>query len=76
MHVGMVTAVYEPVVNGVTQMIAQYRRHLEAAGHRVTIFTLGDPPPGEDVTEQGTGLRAWGTGCAPGRDGLSFRPAL
>lgn len=45
----MVTACYEPVVNGVTQMVALYRRHLEAAGHQVTIFTLGEPQPGEDA---------------------------
>lgn len=46
----MVTACYEPVVNGVTRMVALYRRHLEAAGHQVTIFTLGEPQAGEEAT--------------------------
>ena len=44
----MLTACYDPVVNGVTQMVAHYDRHLSAAGHKVTIFTLGTPPPNED----------------------------
>jgi glycosyltransferase involved in cell wall biosynthesis len=48
MHIGMLTACYHPVVNGVTQMVALYDRHLSAAGHQVTIFTLGAPLPGED----------------------------
>lgn len=48
MHIGMVTAVYKPVVNGVTRMVELYRQHLEAAGHEVTIFTLGEPDPGDD----------------------------
>ncbi|UCG24207.1 MAG: glycosyltransferase [Chloroflexota bacterium] len=51
MRIGMLTACYDPVVNGVTQMIALYDRHLSAAGHRVTIFTLGAPPPGEDSSK-------------------------
>ncbi len=41
MHIGLVTACYEPVVNGVTRMITLYKSHLEAAGHRVSVFTLG-----------------------------------
>lgn len=48
MHIGMVTAVYKPVVNGVTRMVELYREHLEAAGYEVTIFTLGDPDPSDD----------------------------
>ena len=47
----MLTACYEPVVNGVTQMVAQYERHLTAAGHQVTIFTLGEPASGEDASK-------------------------
>ncbi|MDX1664978.1 MAG: glycosyltransferase [Candidatus Promineifilaceae bacterium] len=39
----MVTACYKPVVNGVTRMIDLYREALTAAGHEVTIFTLGAP---------------------------------
>lgn len=45
MKIGMVTAVYKPIVNGVTHMISLYKRQLEALGHEVTIFTLGDPDP-------------------------------
>lgn len=48
MRIGMVTACYKPVVNGVTRMIALYKEHLEALGHEVTIFTLGDPDPAGD----------------------------
>lgn len=48
MRIGMVTACYKPVINGVTQMISLYRQHLEAAGHEVTVFTLGEPDPAGD----------------------------
>lgn len=48
MRIGMVTACYKPVVNGVTRMIMLYKQHLEALGHEVTIFTLGDPDPAGD----------------------------
>ena len=41
MHVGLITACYEPVTNGVTRMVSLYRSGLEELGHRVTIFTLG-----------------------------------
>ncbi len=45
----MVTACYKPVINGVTRMVVLYKEHLEAAGHEVTVFTLGEPDPaGED----------------------------
>ncbi len=50
MKIGMVTAVYKPVINGVTRMIAHYKQCLEQLGHEVTIFTLGDPDPaGEEA---------------------------
>ena len=45
MKIGMVTAVYKPVVNGVTHMISLYKRHLEQLGHEVFVFTLGEPDP-------------------------------
>ena len=48
MRIGMVTAVYKPVINGVTRMVSLYRQHLEAAGHEVYIFTLGDPHPEDE----------------------------
>jgi glycosyltransferase involved in cell wall biosynthesis len=49
MQIGMVTACYKPVLNGVTRMVVLYKKYLEAAGHEVTVFTLGEPDPaGED----------------------------
>ena len=48
MRIGMVTACYKPVINGVTRMVSLYKQHLEAAGHEVTIFTLGDPDPNDE----------------------------
>ena len=49
MRIGIVTAVYEPVVNGVTRMVALYREYLEAAGHEVYVFTIGDKFIGDDA---------------------------
>ena len=51
MHIGLVTASYEPVVNGVTRMVALYKKHLEAAGHQATVFTLGED--GTDRNDRG-----------------------
>jgi glycosyltransferase involved in cell wall biosynthesis len=48
MRIGMVTACYKPVINGVTRMVSLYKEHLEAAGHEVTIFTLGEPDPNDE----------------------------
>ncbi len=48
MRIGMVTACYKPVINGVTRMVSLYKEQLEAAGHEVTIFTLGDPDPSDE----------------------------
>ena len=49
MKIGMVTSCYKPVVNGVTHMVALYKQELEALGHDVYVFTLGQPDPaGED----------------------------
>jgi glycosyltransferase involved in cell wall biosynthesis len=49
MKIGMVTACYKPVINGVTRMVSLYKDTLGADGHEVTVFTLGDPDPaGED----------------------------
>jgi glycosyltransferase involved in cell wall biosynthesis len=42
MHVGLVTACYEPVINGVTRMVCQYKERLVREGHQVTVFTFGD----------------------------------
>lgn len=49
MKIGMVTACYKPVINGVTRMVTLYKEALERLGHEVTVFTLGEPDPaGED----------------------------
>lgn len=48
MKIGMVTACYKPVINGVTRMIDLYQRWLQQAGHDVTIFTLGQADPEGD----------------------------
>ena len=41
MKIGMLTEMYKPVINGVTNSIAICKREMEAAGHQVTVFTLG-----------------------------------
>ena len=48
MKIGMITAVYKPIINGVTQMVSLYKQHLDELGHEVTVFTLGDPDPAGD----------------------------
>ncbi len=48
MRIGMVTACYKPVINGVTRMVAYYKEYLEAAGHEVFVFTLGDQIPNDE----------------------------
>lgn len=45
MKIGMVTACYKPVINGVTRMVSLYKQHLQAMGHEVKIFTWGEPDP-------------------------------
>jgi glycosyltransferase involved in cell wall biosynthesis len=47
-QIGIVTACYKPVVNGVTQVVSLYKKHLEARGHDVALFTLGEPDPAGD----------------------------
>ncbi|MCA9925802.1 MAG: glycosyltransferase [Anaerolineales bacterium] len=48
MRIGMVTACYKPVINGVTRMISLYKQVLESMGHEVYVFTLGEPDPAGD----------------------------
>lgn len=48
MRIGMVTACYKPVINGVTRMVSLYKQFLEAEGHEVYVFTLGEPDPAGD----------------------------
>ncbi len=50
MKIGMLTDVYEPVINGITNVIKLSKREMEALGHQVTVFTFGShgaPPAGE-----------------------------
>lgn len=43
MRIGMLSATYDPtVVNGAVRMVTLYKQYLEARGHEVTIFTLGE----------------------------------
>jgi 1,2-diacylglycerol 3-alpha-glucosyltransferase len=49
MRIGMITACYKPVVNGVTRMVSLYKSELESLGYEVTVFTLGrSDPNGEE----------------------------
>ena len=48
MRIGMVSATYDPsVINGAVRMVALYKQRLEAMGHEVTIFTLGEDQDGD-----------------------------
>lgn len=47
-RIGMITLCYKPVVNGVVRMIDQYRDHLTALGHEVTLFTFSNRPNCEE----------------------------
>ena len=42
MRIGMFADMYLPHVSGVTNHISLYRRHFEARGHEVFVFTFGD----------------------------------
>ena len=48
MRIGLLTACYKPVVNGVTQMVSLYHEHLTQLGHEVTIFTPGKRDPADE----------------------------
>jgi 1,2-diacylglycerol 3-alpha-glucosyltransferase len=50
MRIGMVTACYKPVINGVTRMISLYEQGLAAMGHEVYVFTLGAPDPAGEAS--------------------------
>ncbi|MEM7116696.1 MAG: glycosyltransferase [Chloroflexota bacterium] len=67
MKIGLVTACYHPVINGVTRMVDLYKTHLEARGHEVTIFTLGPPA---SPTEPANIVRS--PAISLGRDGYFF----
>ena len=57
MRIGMVSACYIPVQNGVTRMVSLYKKHLEMAGYEVFVFTFG---PKSENREAGTVI------CSPG----------
>ncbi len=42
MRIGMLADVYKPHVSGVTHFISLNKRAMEAAGHKVFVFTFGD----------------------------------
>ena len=70
MRIGMVTATYIPVQNGVTRMVSLYKKHLEMAGHEVFVFTIG---PKSERREAGTVISS--PGFRYGKSGyfISFR---
>lgn len=41
--IGFMLDAYKPVINGITNFVALYRRALEAAGHETTVFTWAAP---------------------------------
>ncbi len=43
MRIGLLVDVYKPHVSGVTNFVCQHKKALEARGHEVFVFTLGDP---------------------------------
>lgn len=43
MKIGLMLDAYKPVINGITNFVALYRRALEAAGHETTVFTWAAP---------------------------------
>ncbi len=45
MKIGMVTACYKPLINGVTRIVMLYKAEMEKLGHEVFVFTLGEPDP-------------------------------
>ncbi len=68
MRIGMVTACYWPVANGVTRMVKLYKKVMEAAGHEVNIFTLGDANLASDEGKiiRSPGIRLGNTGYYAG----------
>lgn len=42
MRIGMMTDVYKPQINGITNYIALNKQYLEMAGHEVYVFTFGN----------------------------------
>lgn len=66
MRIGIVTAVYKPVQNGVTRVVSLYKKYLELAGHEAFIFTFGEPT----LDDEAGIIRS--PGVAVGQTGYSF----
>jgi glycosyltransferase involved in cell wall biosynthesis len=65
MRIGMVSATYDQsVVNGAVRMVTLYKQHLEALGHEVYIFTLGEPADTDSAARiiRSPGIRLGGHG--------------
>lgn len=64
MRIGMMADVYKPHVSGITNYIALNKRHLEAQGHEVFVFTFGDEdyPDNEANVIRSPGLPILDTG--------------
>ncbi len=48
MRIGMLVDLYKPYISGITNHIELSKKHLEAAGHEVFIFTFGDEHSQDD----------------------------
>jgi 1,2-diacylglycerol 3-alpha-glucosyltransferase len=42
-RIGLILDAYKPVINGITNFVALYKRRLEAAGHEPVVFTWNAP---------------------------------
>lgn len=64
MRIGMMADVYKPHVSGITNYITLNKRHLEAKGHQVYVFTFGDEdyPDDEPNIVRSPGLPILDTG--------------
>lgn len=69
MKIGLVTACYMPVLNGVTRSVMLYKSHLERLGHAVTVFTLGPRTAISDA--EGV---VWSRGVPLGKTGYYVAP--
>ena len=47
MKIGMLTDVYKPILNGITNSIDLCQQEMQARGHEVSVFTFGAPEPSD-----------------------------
>lgn len=69
MRVGLVTACWKPVINGVTRMVDAYKNVLESKGHEVALFAFGEP----DAAGEALGV-VRSRGIRLGQTGYYFAP--